>query len=184
VETGATLQLAGGSLATDAVNIASGATLTGNGTLTGDLNNDGTVTSTAGGTLAVTGDVVNNGTMRISSGTALSATGNFVNNGILDLLTSSAGLPPNLENNGIVIDSSTLRMTSISKVGNVVTLKVPTHSGHTYQLQRSTSLTSGWTDLGASQSGLTTVSGAPTERTFIDSGATFSKCFYRVRVTP
>ncbi len=184
VDSGAVLELANGSLATDALNISTGATLTGNGTITGDLNNDGTVTSTLGGTLAVTGDVVNNGTMRIASGTALSATGNFVNNGILDLLTSSAGLPPNLENNGIVIDSSTLRMTSISKVGNVVTLKVPTHSAHTYQLQRSTSLSTGWTDVGASQSGLTTVSGGPTERTFTDTGATFPKCFYRVKVTP
>jgi autotransporter-associated beta strand protein len=184
IQTGSTLQLANGSLSTDALNISTGATLTGNGTITGDLNNDGTVTSTIGGTLAVTGDVVNNGTMRIASGTALSATGNFVNNGILDLLTSSAGLPPNLENNGIVIDSSTLRTTSVSKVGNVVTLKVPTHTGHTYQLQRSSSLSSGWTDLGASQSGLTTVSGTPTERTFTDSGATFPKYFYRIRVTP
>lgn len=184
VESGATLQLSNGSLATDAVNIASGATLTGNGTITGDLNNDGTVTSMSGGTLAVTGDVVNNGTMRIASGTALSATGNFVNNGILDLLTSSAGLPPNLENNGIVIDSSSLKTNSISKTGNLVTIKVPTHSAHVYQLQRSTSLTGGWTDVGAPQNGATTVSGQPTERTFTDPAATAPKCFYRVKVTP
>lgn len=184
VESGAALQLDNGSLATDALNISAGATLTGNGTITGDLNNDGTITSTLGGTLAVTGDVVNNGTMRIASGTALSASGNFVNNGILDLLTASQGLPPNLENNGIVIDSSTLRASRITKSGNVVTIVVPTHSAHSYQLQRSTSLSSGWMDVGAPQSGLTTVSGAPTERTFTDNGANFAKCFYRVKVTP
>ena len=184
VQSGATLQLSGGSLATDAVNVSVGAVLAGNGTLTGDLNNDGTVTSLTGGSLAVTGDVVNNGLMRIASGTALVATGNFVNNGILDLLTAAQGLPANLENNGIVIDSSTLAMTTVLKSGSVVTVKVPTHSGHAYQMQRSASLVSGWTDVSTSQNGVTTILGAPTERTFTDSAATSSKYFYRIKVTP
>jgi autotransporter-associated beta strand protein len=181
---GATLQFASGSLTTDAVNIASGAFFSGNGIITGDLNNDGTVTSTLGGDLTVTGDVVNNGIMRIASGTSLTATGNFVNNGVLDLLTGAQGLPPNLENNGIVIDSSSLGMSGVSKSGNALTVSVPTYDGHFYQLQRSFSLNSDWADVGSPQVGLTTVAGAPTLRTFTDSSATADKGFYRVKVTP
>ena len=184
VASGASLSLLGGTVSADAVNLAPGATLTGYGTFNGDLNNDGTVTSLTGGTLAVSGDVVNNGLMRIASGTALVATGNFINNGILDLLTAAQGLPANFENHGIVIDSSTLAMSSVSKSGSVVLVKVPTHSGHAYQMQRSASLVSGWADVGASQNGISTILGAPTERTFTDPAATGSSYFYRIKVTP
>ena len=51
---------------------------------------------------------MNNGTARLTSGAVLSATGEFVNNGLLDLLTPGDGSPPNLVNNGIVIDSGGL----------------------------------------------------------------------------
>ncbi len=183
----ATLQFSGGSLATDALNIASNALLTGNGTITGDLNNDGTVLTTTGGTLAVTGDVVNNGTMRIASRTALSATGAFVNNGVLDLLTSSSGLPPNLENNGIVIDSTGLRVLAVSKSGSTFTLTVQGYIGHTYQLQQAASLTATWAPVGTAQLG-TDPGNTPTAitpLTFTDAGgATGTQRFYRIAVTP
>ena len=180
----ATLKFRGGSLATDAVNIASGAFLSGNGTITGDLNNDGTVTCLTGGTLAVTGDVVNNGLMRIAGGSTLVAGASFVNNGILDLLTGTQGLPANFENNGIVIDARSLGMTTVTKAGNVFTLTVPTHSGHVYQLQRSASLAADWADVGAPQDGLTGSAGSPSNRTFTDPAASGPRYFYRVEVIP
>ncbi len=183
----ASLQFAGGSLVTDALDIASNALLTGKGTITGDLNNDGTVLATTGGTLAVTGDVVNNGTMRIATGTALSATGAFMNNGVLDLLTSSSGLPPNLENNGVVIDSTGLRVLAASKVGGNFNLTVQGYIGHSYQLQRATSLTATWANVGSSQLG-TDPGNSPTAitpLTFTDAGgAVGTQRYYRISVTP
>ncbi len=183
----ATLQFAGGSLATDALDIASNALLTGNGTISGDLNNDGTVLATTGGTLAVTGDVVNNGTMRIATGTALSATGAFVNNGVLDLLTSSSGLPPNLENNGVVIDSTGLRVLAVSKSGSSFSVTVQGYIGHTYQLQQAASLAAAWGNVGAAQLGTDSGSSptAITPLTFTDAtGAAGTQRYYRIAVTP
>ena len=185
VQTGATLRLAGGAFSTDALNIATGAQLIGSGTITGDLNNSGTVLATTGGTLTVTGDVVNNNILRIATSTSLVATGGFVNNGVLDLLTASGGLPPNLVNNGLVIDSSSLAMSSVSKVGSTLALTVPTYSSHTYQMQRADSLTAPvWTNVAAAQTGLTQSNGLPTARTFTDPAATGPQRFYRVTVTP
>jgi hypothetical protein len=179
VESGATLCLAGGTISADAINVAAGASLCGGGTLQGDLNNDGTLTVDSG-TLAVTGDVVNNGTMRITNLSALTATGAFVNNGTLDLLTSTSSLPTNLENNGTVIDSSGLKLLSSSKAGAAFSLNIKGYSGHTYQLQRTSSTAlSGWVDIGSAQSG------TGGNLTFTDAvGATLARRFYRVKVTP
>ncbi len=61
VQAGASLQLAGGSLATDALNIANGATFSAYGTLTGDLNANGSMdgrgfSSGTPGTLSIQGN--------------------------------------------------------------------------------------------------------------------------------
>lgn len=188
VATLATINLANGSLSTDALAIANGATLiaSGNARLTGDLNNDGTVTATTGGTLTVTGAVVNNGTMRIANGSSLIATGGFVNNGVLDLLTATPGLPANLENNGLVIDSTTLRTVAATKSGNTVTVIVESHSGHVYQLQRRDSLNTGsWTNVpGSAAPGATQPNGEPTPLLLQDTSATGSQGYYRVQITP
>ncbi|HEX8297309.1 MAG TPA: autotransporter-associated beta strand repeat-containing protein [Chthoniobacteraceae bacterium] len=186
VEPAANLELQGASVTADAVNIALGATLTGTGTLDADLNNDGTVTASAGGTLTVKGAVVNNGTLRISNGTTLAATGSFVNNGVLDLLTAGPGLPANFENNGIVIDSTSLRTVSATKTGATVVVKVQGHSGHTYQLQRADSLRSqSWVNIGPAQVGTTRSDGSGTELSFSDvGGAIGDQRFYKVQVGP
>jgi autotransporter-associated beta strand protein len=176
---GAAIQFLGGSLATDALNIAEGATCTGHGTITGDLNNDGTLTVGTGGTLTVNGEVVNNGVMRFTGGSALVASGGFINNGTLDLLTAGGGLPPNLENNGLVVDSSSLRMVAAAKSGNTVTLSVMTYAGHVYQMQRADSLLApNWGNVGPARAGNDAV------QAFIDAAATGSGGFYRVAVTP
>ncbi len=183
----ATLNLSGGTLSMASVHIALGGTLAGCGTLNAALVNDGIVTSSCGipGGLTVSGNITNNGSMQFTAGTGFQSSGTFTNNGILDLLTGFQSLPSNFINNGIVIDSSTLGMCSASKSANVVTVKVPTHSGHSYQMQRSASMSAGsWVNVGTPQTGLTTATGAPTDRTFTDSSASDPKCFYRFVVTP
>ncbi len=181
----ATLALAGGSISADTVNIAAGADLTGQGSINCDLNNNGTTTSTAGGQLTVTGDVVNNGTIRLTNSSSLNATGAFINNGVLDLLTAGSGLPPNLVNNGAVIDSSAVRAKSCTKSGASFTLTIDSYAGHGYRLQRRTTLNAGtWQDVGGSQTGLTQENGTPTVLNFTDPAAPAGSCFYRIQVSP
>ncbi len=174
---GATLELAGGTVTTADLQIAEQGSLTGQGALVGDLTNAGTVTCNAG-ELSVTGDVVNNGTMRFTGNAALVASGSFVNNGVLDLLRGAQQLPANFQNNGIVIDSSSLRALEVKVAGSTATLRVQTYVGHRYQLQRTGSLVgSAWSNVGPVQIGDGTV------RTFTDLAATDLRRFYRVQVS-
>ena len=177
----AALVFAGGTLRSDAVNLSSGTTLTGSGTIDGDLNvSTGAIVTCGAGTLTTTGDVVNNGTMRLSGGAVLNATGSFVNNGVLDLLTGAQTLPANLVNNGVIVDSSSLQMTGVSKTGNTVTVTVKTFAGHVYQLQRADSLLApAWTNI-AGQA----FTGSGAAHDFTDTAATGAQRFYRVVVTP
>ena len=180
VAPGATLIL-WGHLGTETLNVAAGATLTveDDSEILGDLNNSGTATFHTGH-LILTGSVVNNGTMRFTGGLTLAASGEFVNNGILDLLTASAGLPADFVNNGVVIDSSSLRMIGAVKTGNTVTLSVQTYAGHIYQLQRADSLTAPvWTDISGQA-----FTGNGTPHNFTDTAATGTQRYYRVSVTP
>ncbi len=175
---GATLALAGGSLTTETLSVAANASVNGAGTIVGDVTNYGAI-NCGNGTLAVTGDIVNNGTMRFTGGAALSATGNFVNNGVLDLLSSVSELPPNLVNNGVVIDNRDRRILSSAKTGATFTCTVQGFAGHTYQLQRASMLAGAWTNVGPA------LPGAGDMLTLTDNGgATGSQKFYRVFVAP
>ena len=175
----ATLDLAGGTVNVP-VHIADGGTLSGHGTLAASLTNDGTLTADGVGTLTITGSVTNNGTAIFTRAAALAVTGTFTNNGVLDLLTGAQALPANLVNNGLVIDSSSLRLISVVKAGATLTLTAQTYAGHTYQLQRATTLTPpGWADL-AGQS----FPGDGTPHAFTDPAATGTARFYRLTVTP
>ena len=186
IQSGATLNLAGGNLSGDSVTVDVGASLTGAGTIATSLENDGTVLCSSGGTLSITGDVVNNGTMRLTGGTTLNATGNFINNGVLDLLTGAGGLPANFYNNGIVIDSSAVKLQDFSKNGNAFTMTINSYSGHNYQLQRSSALGSPtlWQNVGLPQAGITQSNGTPTVLTFTDSNATGQSWYYRIQISP
>jgi autotransporter-associated beta strand protein len=178
VSSGATLQMDGGEVASDAINIASGANLLGDGKLTGDLNNSGTVTC-GGGTLTVTGDIVNSGTMRFTGGARLQCGGAFVNDGILDLLTGTQDLPATFENNGVVIDSSSLREVKITRAGGSIIVSLQSYVGHTYQLQRADSISTPlWINVGIA------VSGDGAILNLQDSSASGSQGFYRVVVAP
>ena len=181
VQSGASLSLINGTLTTDAVNLADGAMLTGNGTLTADLNISGlaNLKSSTGGLLTVTGDIVNNGTLRIAGSTAFSATRTLTNNGILDLLTSPSSLPANFVNHGVVIENIRRTITSATKSGNDFICTCTGYSGHSYQLQSSLTLNDGWTNVGTPITG----AGVAIEWT-VTNGGTGDKGFYRVLVSP
>ena len=179
VSDGATLELDGGSLETESLHISPGAALIGPGTVHGELTNDGTLLCSAG-TLELDGIVVNNGTARLTTGSVLSTTETFYNNGVLDLLTADGTIPPNLINNGIVIDSGGLKLISFGIVGNNVTLTLRTYDHHNYQLQWSDSLAhDSWTDVGSAKSGNGNI------QSFTDpGGAGHGARYYRIQVTP
>ena len=174
-----TLELAGGSLETDSVQIASAATLTGPGTINGDVTNDGLITCSTGN-LTINGPVVNNGIMIISSSATLTANDEFSNNGILDMLTASGSLPPNIDNHGTVIDSSGLELTSFGFTGGDFELNIVTFAGHTYQLQWTSSLESNdWNNIGPERQG------NGTTQPFVHENAILERPrFYRIVVTP
>ncbi len=176
VEALGTLRLSGGTLRVPSLEITASAALVGLGSIDGDLNNRGTVTAEGLGALAVSGDVVNDGVIRLVGGAELVAIGAFVNNGVLDLLTAGGSLPPNLVNNGVVIDSSAARLSSWSRAGSAFTLRIVSYSGHAYTLQTTDDPAAGWTDV-------ETKPGADgTELVFTHDAGVFAKRFYRVRI--
>ena len=176
----ATLALSG-TLTASRVQINAGGTLTGCGTINGNLLNNGTVLGDCGAVqnLTVNGNVTNNGAMQFIAGTGLQVNGVFVNNGLLDLMTGAQGLPVNFINNGTVLDSSNVRVLSFNISGPDVVLTIQGYNGHTYQLQRTDALNpAAWQSVGAAQDGTGDV------LTFTDSSVTGSQNFYRVQVSP
>ncbi len=177
VSNSATLDLPG-TITANTVQINPGGTLTGCGSINGNLFNNGTVQSDCGGTLEISGNVTNNGTMQFLNGTGLAVTGAFVNNGLLDLLTGVQNLPVNFINNGTVLLATNVVVSAFIKTNDTVSLVIFGYDGHTYQLQRSATLTpANWQNVGPSQDG----AGAPL--TFIDTTSS-SQFFYRVTVSP
>jgi len=178
VTNSATLQLSGGQLTANILHIYTNAFLLGCGKITGVLINDGTVVSDCGTNLTLTGAVTNNGTMRITGGTQLIASGPFVNNGLLDIINAAGSLPPGFVNNGVVLDSTSVRVLQSAVVGQDFLAQILSVFGHTYQLQRSASLSpASWSDIGLSQSG----TGA--SLMFTNSGALAQpQGFYRFKV--
>ncbi len=171
------------------VTVKTGATLGGTGTIGGSLTvESGGLVMQFGGTLIVNGAVINNGTMRFVHGASF-VVGNgstFINNGTLDIMTGSFSTPGGFVNNGTVLDSSVIKVKTISlnaaAVPAVVTVTINGYTGHMYQLERSTAL-----DVTA----FSPVSGVPMQAgttggtlTFTDPAAPSNQAFYRVRVDP
>ncbi len=177
---GGALKLRGGAITAGNVKIGAGSLLTGNGTITGKLVNEGTVLSDDSGPLIINGSVTNVGTMRFIGGASVQTTGLFVNNGVLDLITGASALPANFQNNGTVLDSSSVRVQGLATSGSDIQLSVVSVPGHNYQFQRSDSLTPAlWQDVGAPLAG----NGGPI--VFTDpAGAGSKQRFYRVVVSP
>lgn len=163
-------------------NVAVSGVLGGAGTIDGALtvNSDGVVVLT-GGTMTVNGPVTNNGLFVLGNGAVVAGNNSFVNNGTLDLTTAGGSVPPNLTNNGVIIDSSVVATKTVARAGNNLTVTIDSYTGHTYRLQKSsTPDAAGFTtNVGPLQNGST---GTPLN--FTDASATTAPSFYRIIVDP
>jgi autotransporter-associated beta strand protein len=173
-----------GSLANSAVTVASGGVLTGTGTINGPLTVDsGGIVDLIGGTLTINNSVTNNGLFILSHGAQLAGVTSFTNNGTLDIITAGAFTPPNgFVNNGVILDSSVVKVKSIQRNGATVTVSINSYTGHTYRLQKSAT---------PSASSFVNASGVPTQQgstgtvlSFTDLNATGPTSFYRILVDP
>ncbi len=190
--------------------LASGRTLTNNGTILGVLNvsglfqglgalngglivNAGGVVARTSGTLTITGAITNNGTLRFTGGAVLNAGGttSFVNNGVLDLITAGAAttLGSNFSNgaNGIVLTAGSVKVKSAAKTGSTVTVLIDSYNGHTYSLQRSSGLsTDSFQPVPAAGGGFVPpqAGSTGTALTFTDTASPAGEAFYRVVLNP
>jgi autotransporter-associated beta strand protein len=173
--------LSGSCVYTGPTNVLAGILeITGSLSSTSSLSiSNGAVFYLAGGSLSVSGGVTNNGTFKISGAPALTLTGSFINNGILDLINGSSTLPPNFVNNGTVINAGTVQVQQVGMTGTSFNLFILSYSEHTYQLQRSASLTNpAWTNVGSAQTG------TGSTLTFTDPAAAGTQGFYQIEVGP
>ncbi len=179
----ATFQLNGGihSFANN-LEIANNATLTGCGTINGDVTIDpgGTVVSDCGGTLTFNGSVTNNGTMLAVNGSVLEAYGTVVNNGVINIINGSTNFLGGLVNNGEVLTEADVQISSATRSGNNIIIQIQSVTGAAYQLQVTPTLNpAAWANLGASQDGTGSV------LTFTDTGGATNRPsrFYRLDIT-
>jgi alpha-tubulin suppressor-like RCC1 family protein len=173
-----TLNLLGGiSSLGSGLQISANATVTGWGTINGSILNSGVIVS-SGGALTFTGIVTNNGTMRANGGSVLENSGTVVNNGTIDIINGATNFHGVFINNGTVLTASSVKISQVSKSSPDMLIQIPSVTGHTYQLQYTTSLTpANWTFV-ASKPGTGGV------LTFTDTGgAANPQRFYRVQVT-
>lgn len=176
---GGTLRLRDGSITAGSLVVDAGGMLAGYGSLQGDLVNHGTVLADNTSPILVNGSITNSGTVRLTNG-SISSTGAFINNGLLDIINGPQTLPPNFQNNGTVLDSSSVRISATSIVDSSFILSVASVSGHNYQMQRADTLTGPWENLGPPQAG----SGAVLQFTDPGGVAGAQKRFYRIQITP
>lgn len=164
-------------------NVSVSGLLTGCGTINGTLTvNLGGIVDLTGCTLTVNGAITNNGLFILSNGARLAGSSpSFTNNGTLDIITAGTFTPPTgFVNNGVIIDSSVVKTKAIQKTGNSITITIDSYTGHTYQLQKSTTLAANsFSNIGASQQGNTN-----NVLTFTDPSATGVRGFYRIVVNP
>jgi hypothetical protein len=179
VAAGAALNLSGGLVTCGTLQVLTGGALTGTGTVNATVVNNGTVTASGSSqTLSFSGSVVNYGTFILAGGASLQTSGSFVNDGLLDVMTGAQKLPANLVNNGVVLTASALKVRSLSMASGIFTLNIQSYSGHAYQLQKSTNLST-WQNVGAAQAGAT-----GSALVLSDTNAAAAGTFYRVGVGP
>ena len=169
--------------------VTNNGTVTGCGTITGNVQVDlgGTVVATCG-TLSFTGIVTNNGTMRALNGSVLQSFSHVVNNGVIDIIGGKTNFSSFI-NNGIVIDSSTFKITSITRETANIRLVWTTVGGQSYFVQTTPGLPNGsftnnFIDLGSL---ITIPQSSPISTTnYLDIfGATNAPSrYYRIRLGP
>jgi autotransporter-associated beta strand protein len=157
------LEITGTVSNTNAINIASGATC-----------------YLAGGSLSVSGSITNNGIFKISGTPGLAVSGSFINNGVLDLINGPSSLPGNFVNHGTVLNSGNVLVQAVGISGAAFSVSVQSYIEHTYQLQRTSSLTDPvWTNVGTPQAG------TGSTLNFSDpAGPSGTQGFYQVLVSP
>jgi hypothetical protein len=208
----ATFHLLGGvhSFVND-LRIRTNASLTGCGTINGNVLVQGTVVADCGGTLTFTGVVTNNATLRAVNGTTLEFYAPVVNNGLIDVINGNTNFHAGVVNHGIILDAngdydgdglsnlqeylagtdptnsaSALRITSILPEGDDLRITWSAVTNKTYVVQVATnssdgSYTNAFTDLAT-----VVVPAAPaiTETNYLDVGAVTNDWsrFYRIRL--
>jgi autotransporter family porin len=160
--------------------IRNAATLTGCGTVNGNVTVDsnGTVFANCG-TLTFTGTVTNNYALA-ADGAVLEFYGTVVNNSAILLYNGgSTNFHGAFINNGIISNAGPVIVSSANRIGNDLVVQAPSTNGFRYQLQITTSMISPvWTNSGTEQPGTGGV------LTFTDPGGATNgpTRFYRVDV--
>jgi T5SS/PEP-CTERM-associated repeat protein len=178
----ATFQLNGGvhSFANNLL-IDTNATLSGCGTVNGNVVVDpgGTVLANCGGTLNFTGIVTNNGSIYALNGTTLNFYGPVVNNGLINGTMGYLQFLSGVQNNGTIVPSaaSALRITSITRQGNDISVSWICVGGNTYALQstKSTAMIAEYATNFADASPIIVTSGTGLSTTnYLDVGAAYA----------
>ncbi len=126
--------------------------------------------------------VETHGNVFISGGLGLSVSGSWINHGDLDLLTHTGDLSASITHQGsaTLTPSSALRIGSTERSGSFVHVFMLLPEGHTFTLQKSTSLSaSDWTDVPGQ-----TRSGTGAVESFTDTDSAGKSAFYRIRAEP
>ena len=118
--------------------------------------------------------------------------GTFTNNGVLDVISSSFTPPADgFTNNGVVLDSSVVKAKTVGyeRASQTFSVQIDGYPGHTYRLEKSASLTDGFTPAGVPDQSVpentaTNSPSAPTVLTFTDGSQSAARGFYRVVVDP
>jgi hypothetical protein len=170
--------------------IASNATLSGCGTINGDVLVDagGTVLANCGGTLTFMGSLINNGIMHAENGSVLESYDPVVNNGIIDIMDGTTNFQDTFFNNGTVVNASYFKVISMAKQTSDINLIWTTVGGRSYVVQTNAPQPNGsyinnFTDLSAAVAIPGTTLGSTN---FLDiGGATNTPArYYRVRLVP
>lgn len=86
-------------------------------------------------------------------------------------------LPAGYVNNGTILTNSLVAAQAISKSGNSFSVTIHTYTGHTYQLEKSSNLST-WQNVGASQAG------TGSAVVLSDTNASSSGMLYKIGVGP
>jgi autotransporter-associated beta strand protein len=139
------------------VTVTAGGTLSGTGTIKGELIVEpGGVVDFDAGTLTVNGAITNGGLFVFKNGGHIAGATSFINNGVIDVSTSSGFTPPpGFVNNGVIIDSTVIKIRAALKAGATMTVTINSYTGHTYQLQKTATLMDDFENVGDPQQGNT-----------------------------
>jgi fibronectin-binding autotransporter adhesin len=191
------------------LSISSNALLTGCGTITGKVLNNGSVTvDCPAGTLTFTGTVTNNGAIKALNGATVETYGALVNNGAIDIIDGTTNFHSTFVNHGVILDrdgdadgdglsnlqetlagtdplnpSSVLRITTVVVEDDDVRVVWSTAGGKTNAVQAGPAVGGTYSDISPSILILGTGDAATN---YLDMGGATNTAnrYYRVRLVP